>query len=80
MRDRKNDHVHREVLERKLGRPLRRDEVADHVDEDKTNNAPDNLRVKTRSAHSRDHAKGPARRVSGIRASLRMTKERKKLY
>ena len=36
---------HRIVMHKKLGRELRRGEVVDHIDGDKTNNAPENLRV-----------------------------------
>lgn len=37
--------VHRIVMHDKLGRPLARGEVVDHIDGVKTNNHPDNLRV-----------------------------------
>ncbi|WP_045235088.1 HNH endonuclease signature motif containing protein [Deinococcus pimensis] len=37
--------VHRLVAERMLGRPLRPGEVVHHVDGDKRNNNPENLRV-----------------------------------
>ncbi len=36
---------HRIVMERKLGRPLKRQEVVDHIDGNKGNNDPENLRV-----------------------------------
>lgn len=50
---------HRVVMERKLGRPLRDDEIVHHVDEDKSNNDPENLEVMSQSDHARHHA--PAR-------------------
>lgn len=54
MRDRPNDQ-HRRVVEAKLGRKLSVDEVVDHADEDKSNNADSNLRVKDRSQHTGEH-------------------------
>lgn len=42
---------HRVVMERRLGRPLRRDELVHHRNLDKTDNRPENLRV------YRSHAK-----------------------
>lgn len=80
MRDRRDDTTHREIAARKLGRPLAPGEVAHHVDEDKTHNNAANIQVKSRSAHSSDHATINARNTSKVRAALRMVKERKKLY
>ena len=80
MRDRKHDTAHRNVAEAKLGRKLRPGEDVDHLDDDKSNNSPANLDVKTHGAHSRTTM---ARRTSGLsklRSVLRMTKEKKKLY
>lgn len=36
---------HRLVMEQKLGRPLERSEVVHHIDDDPSNNHPDNLRL-----------------------------------
>ena len=47
---------HRVVMERKLGRHLRDDEIVHHVDEDKSNNDPENLAVMSQSDHARHHA------------------------
>jgi hypothetical protein len=44
------------VMEAKLGRRLRRDEVSHHIDENKLNNDPANLDVHTRKTHPRLHA------------------------
>lgn len=77
MRDRKNDH-HRRVVESRLGRKLKTDEVVDHVNEDKTDNTPANLRVVDRGAHTSQHNK--TRHVSTLRKALRMPKNNEKLY
>lgn len=50
---------HREVAARKIGRPLRPEEVVHHVDENKRNNAPANLWVfSTDADHQRFHGGG----------------------
>jgi len=43
------------VAEQKLGRPLKADEVPHHIDENPSNNDPDNIEVVTRSEHNRLH-------------------------
>ena len=78
MRDRKDDTTHRTVAAAKLGRPLKPNEVAHHVDEQKDNNSPANVEVQTRSAHTAMHNQN--RGVSKVRAALGMVKNRKKLY
>jgi hypothetical protein len=77
MRDRKNDH-HRRVVESRLGRKLKTDEVVHHKDEDKTNNADTNLEAEGRGKHTADHNR--ARPLSKLRGALRMVRERRKLY
>jgi len=77
MRDRKSD-AHRAIAEKKVGRKLGPNEVVDHKDEDKANNAPANLDVKSRGAHTAQHNR--ARGLSKLRASLRMHREGRKLY
>ncbi len=78
MRDRKDDQTHRNVASAKLGRPLAPGEVVHHANEDKTDNAPINLDVKSRSDHTSGH--NQTRGLSKVRAALRMVKEGKKLY
>ncbi len=47
--------LHRVVLENRLGRLLTSNEIAHHRDENKNNNNPENLEVKTWSTHSKHH-------------------------
>lgn len=49
--------IHRSVAEKKIGRPLREHEVVHHKDGDKANFRRDNLRVTSRSYHSKLHKK-----------------------
>lgn len=50
---------HRLVAEEKLGRFLKRQETVHHIDENKTNNIPENLIVfRTNADHSRFHKIG----------------------
>lgn len=77
MRDRPNEN-HRRVAEAKVGRPLGRDEIAHHVDEDKANNSDANITIEPRGAHTAAHNR--TRHVSRLRKSLRMVREGKKLY
>lgn len=48
-------HEHRVVMERELGRPLRPGEIVHHIDQNKRNNAPNNLMVMTQSEHAALH-------------------------
>lgn len=52
-------YVHVVVAEWKLGRLLQDTEVAHHEDENKLNNSPENIKVKTRGDHTRGHNKLP---------------------
>ena len=42
-------------MEGVIGRPLQPGEVVHHIDENKGNNAPDNLMLTTQSEHIREH-------------------------
>lgn len=77
-RDRKDDTIHREIAQRRLGRPLAANEVAHHVNEDKSHNTNANIAIQQRGTHTSAHNRG--REVSKVRAALRMVKERRKLY
>lgn len=77
MRDRKSD-AHRLAGERKAGRKLGPNEIVHHKDEDKENNADQNLDVAPRGKHTAAHNR--ARPLSKLRASLRMQRDGKKLY
>jgi hypothetical protein len=54
---RKEMHIHDMVMELHLGRRLALGEVVHHRDEVKTNNALDNLELKSHSLHSSEHMK-----------------------
>ena len=78
MRDRKSDIAHRRAAERKLGRKLRKDEIVHHANEDKTDQSPLNLDVKSRSVHTAEHNRH--RGLSKLRSALRAYREGRKAY
>lgn len=65
---------HRYIMEQKLGRKLGFNEIVHHKDEDKSNNDPNNLELKDRSDHSREHSKG---RKASKETKLALSKAKK---
>jgi len=72
--------AHRTAAETKLGRPLRKDEDVHHRDDDKKNFDPANLDVMKHGEHSRLTASKERKAFAELAASLRMFREKKKLY
>jgi len=64
--------AHRHVAEMMLGRYLLPDEDVHHIDEDKTNNRPDNLIVLSHATHMRLHRLGMDRFISAGWEFLRL--------
>ena len=51
----KGRSVHVVLIEKRIGRKLKSDEIVHHIDGVKTNNSENNLALMTRSAHTRLH-------------------------
>lgn len=50
-------YLHRLIMERKIGRLLRSDEIVHHINEDPTDNRPENLEITDLAEHRRIHAR-----------------------
>lgn len=59
-------HVHRKVMEEKLGRKLSSDEIVHHIDGNKLNNNPNNLELTNRSEHMNKHRKDLTKSIQDI--------------
>jgi hypothetical protein len=55
-RNKKYVYLHRAVMEKHLGRYLEPEEQVDHKDKDKTNNSPNNLRLRNLGEHQKEHS------------------------
>ena len=54
-RSKKYIYLHRALLEKKLGRYLKPNEQADHIDGNKENNSEENVQLKILGDHQREH-------------------------
>ena len=56
-------HIHRQVAEKILGRPLREGEIVHHINRDKRDNRPENLMIfPSQAEHARWHKEHDGRR------------------
>jgi hypothetical protein len=69
-RKRNGRHEHRVVMEQKLGRRLRRNEVVHHIDGDSWNNDPSNLELTTQSKHASHHFSGVKHSAEHVRKRM----------
>lgn len=77
MRDRKTDQ-HRQVAARSLGRPIKPGHDIDHLNENKDDNSPANLKEMPHGAHSAKSARN--RTTAQIQRSLAMVRKGVKSY
>lgn len=71
-----NEHIL--VAEKKLGRKIGKKEIVHHIDEDKSNNDPDNLMVlRTSGDHTRIHSKIPSEAIQTSDGSFVVIKKQR---
>lgn len=66
-------YLHRVIAEQTLGRSLKPGEIVHHLDEDKTNNSPENLIVcSSTSVHRQYHRKSLRQRLEADRCLIQV--------
>lgn len=79
MRDRRSD-THRRVATKTLGRPVRPGHDVDHLNENKDDNSPANLREMPHGAHSRATQSPGRKSLRRLQKSLGMIRRKEKMY
>ena len=79
MRDRKSDS-HRKIAAATLGRPIKSGHDIDHLDSNKANNSPANLKETPHSEHSKLTQSPGRRSLAKLQKALSMVKRGEKSY
>lgn len=70
-------HIHRTIMERKLGRKLESGELVHHMDENKHNFHPDNLELTDASTHASHHFSGVVQSEQHVKKRVAATAAQK---